>query len=49
MADTSAPGTEAPAPDVEPQTVCLRCGQKKPVGEDGFCLDCEKAMEQACL
>lgn len=29
--------------------VCRRCGTPGPVGEDGFCDKCEKALEQACL
>ena len=29
--------------------VCLRCGATGPVGDDGFCDKCEKALEQACL
>jgi hypothetical protein len=29
--------------------VCLRCGTPGPVGDDGFCDKCEKALEQACL
>jgi hypothetical protein len=29
--------------------VCLRCGALGPVGDDGFCDKCEKALEQACL
>jgi hypothetical protein len=33
----------------EAQTVCLRCGTPGPVGDDGFCDKCEKALEQACL
>lgn len=28
---------------------CRRCGTTGPVGEDGFCAKCEKALEQACL
>ncbi len=35
-------------PDQE-QGVCLRCGATGPVGDDGFCDKCEKALEQACL
>jgi hypothetical protein len=31
------------------QSVCLRCGTPGPVGDDGFCDKCEKALEQACL
>ena len=31
------------------QTVCLRCGVRGPIGDDGFCDKCEKALEQACL
>jgi len=38
---TSPPGQEQP--------VCLRCGTPGPVGDDGFCDKCEKALEQACL
>jgi hypothetical protein len=31
------------------QAACLRCGAVGPVGDDGFCDRCEKALEQACL
>lgn len=44
----AAPPPAAGAPQPE-QTVCLRCGTPGPVGEDGFCDKCEKALEQACL
>ncbi len=36
-------------PSEEVLTVCLRCGTQGPVGDDGFCDKCEKALEQACL
>lgn len=39
---------EAKEPAQEPG-VCLRCGAPGPVGDDGFCDKCEKALEQACL
>lgn len=35
--------------DPLPQPVCRRCGAPGPVGDDGFCDKCEKALEQACL
>jgi hypothetical protein len=40
------PAANPPAPE---QSVCLRCGTPGPVGDDGFCDKCEKALEQACL
>lgn len=40
------PAASPPRPD---QSVCLRCGTPGPVGDDGFCDKCEKALEQACL
>jgi hypothetical protein len=45
-ANTPEPDSAAnpPAP-----SVCLRCGTPGPVGDDGFCDKCEKALEQACL
>lgn len=36
-------------PPRQEQTVCRRCGRPGPVGDDGFCAGCEKALEQACL
>jgi len=36
-------------PPRQEQTVCRRCGRPGPVGDDGFCPGCEKALEQACL
>ena len=50
-ADTAIPPDQDPAatrPGQE-QTVCRRCGAPGPVGDEGFCDGCEKAMEQACL
>ena len=47
-----AKSTEDKQPEepVEQKTsVCLRCGTPGPVGDDGFCDKCEKALEQACL
>ena len=43
--------TPEPNPPAEPpqQAACLRCGAPGPVGDDGFCDKCEKALEQACL
>lgn len=38
------PAANPPAP-----AACLRCGAPGPVGDDGFCDKCEKALEQACL
>jgi len=51
MADPKAPpGQDGTAKPPEPeQTVCRRCGAPGPVGDDGFCAGCEKALEQACL
>jgi hypothetical protein len=50
---TDASRESDPKPDEntteEAQPVCLRCGARGPVGDDGFCDGCEKAMEQACL
>jgi len=36
-------------PPRQEQPVCRRCGAPGPVGDDGFCDGCEKALEQACL
>jgi hypothetical protein len=50
MTDTvKTPDTDQPGPPVENASVCLRCGTPGPVGDDGFCDKCEKALEQACL
>ena len=51
---SAKPRAKAPAPQQPPQSqptqaVCRRCGAPGPVGEDGFCEKCEKALEQACL
>lgn len=45
------PRAKDPAPEQPPAApaVCRRCGSPGPVGEDGFCEKCEKALEQACL
>lgn len=51
MSDAAVPAdpdSAASAPAQEPP-VCLRCGTPGPVGDDGFCDKCEKALEQACL
>jgi len=51
MTDTSKSPDQEPAanvPEREPG-VCLRCGARGPIGDDGFCDKCEKALEQACL
>lgn len=40
------PGKETSA---EAMVQCLRCHQVRPLVEDGFCGDCLKAMEDACL
>lgn len=40
------PASPEPPPTV---SVCRRCGTPGPVGDDGFCEKCEKALEQACL
>ena len=51
MTDAAIPPDHDPAakPLPQEQTVCLRCGTPGPVGDDGFCDKCEKALEQACL
>lgn len=45
------PGDDAqpavPAP--EETKKCARCGHVVSVDDDGFCGDCSKVMEQACL
>lgn len=43
---TPGPEQGMPTPSVP---VCRRCGAPAPVGDDGFCDKCEKALEQACL
>lgn len=44
------PRARQPAPQPPSVTaVCRRCGTPGPVGDDGFCEKCEKALEQACL
>ena len=47
--DSKATPEAKPPADPPPQSVCLRCGTPGPVGGDGFCDKCEKALEQACL
>jgi len=42
------PGPVATPPRRE-QAVCKRCGAPGPVGDDGFCDKCEKALERSCL
>lgn len=51
MTDAAIPPDQDPLanPPVPDQSVCLRCGTPGPVGDDGFCDKCEKALEQACL
>ena len=51
MSDASKPPAQDKPADPPPQapTACLRCGTPGPVGDDGFCDRCEKALEQACL
>ena len=45
-----SPEKRQPAEPVDQTTsVCRRCGTPGPVGDDGFCDKCEKALEQACL
>jgi hypothetical protein len=49
---TVKPRAGQPAPQQSPPpapAVCRRCGMPVPVGDDGFCDKCEKALEQACL
>ena len=49
-AKPAAGRTKKPPPATVPTAVvCRRCGTPGPVGEDGFCGTCEKALEQACL
>ena len=43
------PGSQRPADPPPQPVVCRRCGAPGPVGDDGFCDKCEKALEQACL
>lgn len=45
--DTSKPDDALASEEVP--AVCVRCGARGPVGDDGFCDKCEKALEQACL
>ena len=51
MTDAAIPPDQdsTPNPPGQQQAVCLRCGTPGPVGDDGFCDKCEKALEQACL
>lgn len=50
MTDAATPPDQHPADQPPPElTVCRRCGTPGPVGDDGFCDRCEKALEQACL
>jgi hypothetical protein len=50
MTDTAKPPDQnGVAPPPPAPTVCRRCGAPGPVGDDGFCDKCEKALEQACL
>ena len=51
MTDAAIPPQPDPIanPPRQEQTVCLRCAAPGPVGDDGFCDRCEKALEQACL
>jgi hypothetical protein len=43
--DTNDP----PVPPATPVPCCLRCHRALPVDDDGFCDDCRKALEEACL
>ncbi len=43
------PDPQRPADPPPQSVVCRRCGAPGPVGDDGFCDKCEKALEQACL
>jgi hypothetical protein len=45
-AKAPVPAPRQPSP---PPVACRRCGTPGPVGDDGFCAGCEKALEQACL
>jgi hypothetical protein len=51
MTDSAKSSEDRPpaVPVDQKATVCLRCGTPGPVGDDGFCDKCEKALEQACL
>jgi hypothetical protein len=51
MSDTDKTSEEKQSalPAEQKASVCLRCGTPGPVGDDGFCDKCEKALEQACL
>ncbi|TRZ69251.1 MAG: hypothetical protein D4S02_02425 [Rhodocyclaceae bacterium] len=49
MADEQGPGGEEEIPQMAEEAECLRCRQRMPVDEDGFCAACAKAIEQACL
>ena len=51
MTDKVPPAEQKTGEDRPPmeETVCRRCGLSGPVGDDGFCDQCEKALEQACL
>lgn len=51
MTDAEIPPDQDPTanPPEHEQAVCRRCGARGPVGDDGFCDKCEKALEQACL
>ncbi|MDK9701720.1 MAG: hypothetical protein OEL20_01175 [Sulfuritalea sp.] len=51
MTDAAIPSEDdnSANPPGQEQPVCRRCGTQGPVGDDGFCAACEKALEQACL
>jgi hypothetical protein len=43
------PAPEQPLKPAPAPATCRRCDSPGPVGDDGFCEKCEKALEQACL
>jgi hypothetical protein len=49
MSRAKAPAPQQPQQPAPARAVCRRCGAPGPVGDDGFCEKCEKALEQACL
>jgi hypothetical protein len=49
MADEPAAKDEEPIASEPEYAECLRCHLLKPVDDEGFCVTCAQAMEQACL